>query len=124
MPAGLFRQRLVPDLQPPGLFRLQIDRLIGGAIEIDFKTGMVNDDPVRQSGDHLAGKGILLSQPLFRRKSHQIGYIHADEMTVMDGRADNGRIAEIDRPEAPVFVVTPVFAVTLCGCHAASLHRG
>lgn len=63
LPDRLSRWLLLPDLEPPGLFRLQIDRLIGGTVEIDFETGMVNDETVRQPRDHLSGKGVFLPQP-------------------------------------------------------------
>lgn len=121
MANSVLRWLLAPHLKPPGLLRLQIDRLIGRTIEIDFETRMVHDEAVCQSRDHLAGERVFLAQSLFRGKRHQAGYIRTDEMTIMNGRTDDWRPAEVDRPETFVFGIAAIFVV-VSGCHAASLH--
>lgn len=65
LPQRFLCRFLFPDLKPLGLLGLQVYRLIGSTIEIDFEARVMNDETIGQPRDHLAGEGIFLAQPLF-----------------------------------------------------------
>ncbi|ENN88263.1 hypothetical protein RHSP_61396 [Rhizobium freirei PRF 81] len=64
-PLGVIRWKPVfPDLQSPGLFGREVDRSVATPVDVDFKTGSMENDPVRNVAGDEPRKWVLLAKAL------------------------------------------------------------
>ena len=101
-------QRLVrlaglPHLEPPALLGSRIDRLVGAAVEVELEARAMHDDMRRHAPHRLAGKRILLAQPLRVAERHRRRHLRPKLMAVMDRRRHHRPGPLLDGPRVRVW---------------------
>ncbi len=81
----VIRQRILPNLQAPRIFRSSVHGLVARAIEVGFKSRTQPDDPRRSNFRPLAREWIFLSQAPGFVERHVLDKLLAQLMPVMDG---------------------------------------